>query len=54
MAIGISGIFDDDQNVEYDSGIGICGSDMRESLKQEQESYDQDCSITGVHSCEDE
>ena len=56
MAIGISGIFDDDQNVEYDydGGIRICGSDTRENLKQEQKSYDQDCSITGVHSCEDE
>ena len=56
MAIGISGFFDDDQNVEYDyeGGIGICGSDTRERLKEAEETYDRDCSIMGVHSSKDE
>lgn len=55
MAIGVSGMFDNDQNEQYDyeGGIGICGSDTRECLKKEQEDYDKDVSLLGVHSMDE-
>lgn len=57
MAIGVSGFFDNDnQEVfdhDYEGGIGICGSDTRERLKEREEAYDKDASIMGVHLTDD-
>ena len=54
MAIGISGFFDDDNDCFTDDyedihAIGIAGSDIREYLKEKDEEYDKDCSISGCH-----